>query len=129
MHFRLENAPGAPLAFRFTADERLLLGGLLLPGERPLALMRGGGARLARTWVATSRRIVFLERSDRVYRVDDLPYARLDTLRAFHEPQGSRIRLLAGRIIHGLDGLPGQVVRRFEAAVRGRLAERRLRFA
>lgn len=129
MHFRLEHAPGAPLAFRLTADERLLLGGLLLPGERPLALMRGGGARLARTWVATSRRIVFLERSDRVYRVDDLPYAQLDTLRAFHEPQGSRIRLLAGRIIHGLDGLPGQVVRRFEAAVRGRLAERRLRFA
>lgn len=129
MHFRLEHTPRAPLAFRFTDDERLLLGGLLLPGERPLALLRWGGARLTRTWVATSRRIVFLERSDRVYRVDDLPYARLDTLRAFHEPQGSRIRLLAGRIIHGLDGLPGQAVRRFEAAVRGRVAERGLRIA
>ena len=129
MHFRLEDAPRATLAFRFTADERLMLGGLLLPGERPLAVLRWGVARLARTWVATSRRIIFLERSDRVYRVDDLLYARLDTLRAFHEPQGSRIRLLAGRITHGLDGLPGEAVRRFEAAVRGRVAERGLRFA
>ena len=122
--------PPRPLpATELTCDVMFLLCGLLQDDERVLATLRWGGEPYRVTWVTTSRRLVFLERPARVYRVDDVSYQQISDLATFHEPGGSRIRLRARGLRYGLDGLPRDAVGVFEAVLRRRLAPPALRSA
>jgi hypothetical protein len=112
-----------------TADEKFLLNGLLRQDERVLASLRWGGEPYRITWVATTQRVVFLERQSRVYRVDDTHYATISDLATFHEPGGSRIRLRARGLRYGLDGLPREPVETFAQVVNDRLSLPALRSA
>jgi hypothetical protein len=112
-----------------TADEKFLLNGLLRPEERVLASLRWGGEPYRITWVATTQRVVFLERQSRVYRVDDTHYATIADVATFHEPGGSRIRLRARGLRYGLDGLPQEPVEAFARVVNDRLSLPALRTA
>ncbi|MCU0620200.1 MAG: PH domain-containing protein [Gemmatimonadales bacterium] len=111
------------------SDEKFLLSGLLQPDERVAAVLRWGGEPYRVTWVATNRRLVFVERQSRVYRVDDVFYQHVTDVATFHEPGGSRIRLRARGLRYGLDGLPREAVEGFEQALERRLGPAALRSA
>lgn len=105
-----------------TADECIVLPTRLAPGEHVENVLRVGNEQAWRTWAATNRRILMLERSPHAFRAEEVPLWGLSAMEL--EPTGGLavLRLWALGRRHTMAGVGLADARVFESAVRLRSA-------
>lgn len=119
---RADDRPAEPEPPARTAEERMLVQGLLLPRETVEDAVRITAGDSLRSLIATDHRVVLLERTARTYRLDDLPFEALHTV-AVEEHDGEATICVrgAGRAL-ALAGLAAPDAERFATRVRNSAA-------